>query len=619
MLKYIGETRLGYLWSKLKTVFATKDELSAKPTARIYYGTCSTTANTYAKSATVETFPLDANNKPLAGTCVGIKYSVTNTYKTEGHTYTLNVNNTGDYPMYYNNAELATSTSANTLVAGYKNRYAFYMFNGTQWVWLSASYDTNSTYSAMTQTEIDDGTGTTGRTMTPARLRDNFYTEGEVDTLLGAKANTADLADVATSGSYNDLENTPTIPTKVSDLNNDSGFISSYTETDPVFSASAAAGITSSDITNWNGKTSNTGTITSVKMNGSTISSSGEADLGTVITSHQDISGKANASEMSVSTSGDQTTITLKSGTSATVINSHQSLTNYVQKSNTAGLLKNDGTVDTSTYLTSAPVTSVNNQTGAVSLTIPSASTATPQMDGTGAAGSASTYAKGDHVHPTDTTREARVTTVNHGTSDTTFALTPNVLHKWGTINSLTLTLGTGSSTYVDEYWFKFTAGSSFTALTMPSGVSWAAEPDIESGKEYEVMIVDGTATYITAGIDVNWATKTWVQNNYTGKTSIVQESGSTLTAAMNTIYTYSLSVTTLDVTLPSISDTTIADSIIIFLTTGTSPSITFSSADSTTILYYDEYELKDDTMYEINALYQGSAWVIGACKIATT
>lgn len=70
--------------------------------------------------------------------------------------------------------------------------------------------------------------------------------------------------------------------------------LQSFTETDPVFSASAAAGIDSDDITNWNGKTSNIGTITSVKMNGNTVSSSGEADLGTVITSHQDISGKAD-------------------------------------------------------------------------------------------------------------------------------------------------------------------------------------------------------------------------------------------------------------------------------------------------------------------------------------
>lgn len=44
------------------------------------------------------------------------------------------------------------------------------------------------------------------------------------------------------------------------------------------------------------------GTITSVKMNGSTISSSGEADLGTVITSHQDISMKQNITDNSLQT-----------------------------------------------------------------------------------------------------------------------------------------------------------------------------------------------------------------------------------------------------------------------------------------------------------------------------
>lgn len=50
------------------------------------------------------------------------------------------------------------------------------------------------------------------------------------------------------------LPDTTTIPTKVSDLTNDSGYITSYTETDPIFSASAAAGISSTDISNWNAK-----------------------------------------------------------------------------------------------------------------------------------------------------------------------------------------------------------------------------------------------------------------------------------------------------------------------------------------------------------------------------
>ena len=152
--------------------------------SKAYLGTCATAASTYAKEALVETFPLDSNNKPLVGTLVGVKYSNTNTYKTAGHTYTLNVNSTGAYPMYYNNAELATSTSANTLVAGYKNRYVFYVFNGTQWVFVSASYDSNSTYSAMSQAEVTAGTGTTGRTLTPTILRTNFYTKAEIDALL---------------------------------------------------------------------------------------------------------------------------------------------------------------------------------------------------------------------------------------------------------------------------------------------------------------------------------------------------------------------------------------------------------------------------------------------------
>ena len=55
--------------------------------------------------------------------------------------------------------------------------------------------------------------------------------------------------------------------------------LQSYTETDPVFKASAAAGIKESDITNWNGKTSNTGTVTSVEtgigLTGGAITGSG--------------------------------------------------------------------------------------------------------------------------------------------------------------------------------------------------------------------------------------------------------------------------------------------------------------------------------------------------------
>ena len=74
-------------------------------------------------------------------------------------------------------------------------------------------------------------------------------------------------------------------------------FLESFTETDPIYSASAAAGITSTDITNWNSKTSNVGTITGINMNGASKGTSGVVDLGTVLTSHQSLSSYANAIE----------------------------------------------------------------------------------------------------------------------------------------------------------------------------------------------------------------------------------------------------------------------------------------------------------------------------------
>lgn len=51
------------------------------------------------------------------------------------------------------------------------------------------------------------------------------WSSEKIDDELELKADAADLATVATSGSYNDLTNKPTIPTKTSDLINDSGFI----------------------------------------------------------------------------------------------------------------------------------------------------------------------------------------------------------------------------------------------------------------------------------------------------------------------------------------------------------------------------------------------------------
>ena len=87
------------------------------------------------------------------------------------------------------------------------------------------------------------------------------------------------------------------IPTKVSDLTNDSGFITGYTETDPTV-PSHVKNITQANISSWNNKSNFSGnyndltnkpTIPVVPTNVSAFTN----DVG-YLTQHQDISGKAN-------------------------------------------------------------------------------------------------------------------------------------------------------------------------------------------------------------------------------------------------------------------------------------------------------------------------------------
>lgn len=53
----------------------------------------------------------------------------------------------------------------------------------------------------------------------------NIQNQSDLQAALNAKATTSSLAQVATTGSYDDLTDTPTIPTKTSELTNDSDFV----------------------------------------------------------------------------------------------------------------------------------------------------------------------------------------------------------------------------------------------------------------------------------------------------------------------------------------------------------------------------------------------------------
>ena len=113
----------------------------------VAYATCSTDAATAAKTAT-----LSGNTKWAlqAGSIVVVKFTNTNT----ANNPTLSVGGTTAKSIVYNTSVITTS-SLNR--AGYANRYITYMFDGTNYVFIGWSIDSDTTYS---EASLGQGYGT---------------------------------------------------------------------------------------------------------------------------------------------------------------------------------------------------------------------------------------------------------------------------------------------------------------------------------------------------------------------------------------------------------------------------------------------------------------------------
>ena len=88
------------------------------------------------------------------------------------------------------------------------------------------------------------------------------------------------------------------------------------------------------------------------------------------------------------------------------------------------------------------------------------------------------------------------------------------------------------------------------------------------------------------------------------------------LTCDAGKYYRIDVAVDTLDVTLPAMTDLTTVRTVVIYLTAGTTPAVTISAADSKDVYYQDGFEIASGESYEINALFNGSAWIVAAVKI---
>jgi len=235
------------------------------------------------------------------------------------HTVTLSFDG-----FKFDNKQIATTDQIPTKTSDLTNDSGF-ITSYTETDPTVPSWAKQSTKPTYTATEVGALPDTTVIPAAPGTLNTTATTAQSTSSSEALSGNIT-LHKVAKTGTYSDLIGKPTIPSEVTEstvsgwgftkntgtyskpsggipptdlssavqtsLGKADTALQSYTETDPVFSASAAAGISSTDISNWNSKTSNVGTITGITMNGASKGTSGVVDLGTVITAHQSLSGK---------------------------------------------------------------------------------------------------------------------------------------------------------------------------------------------------------------------------------------------------------------------------------------------------------------------------------------
>lgn len=102
----------------------------------IAYGACSTAAATAAKVVTVSG---NTNWKLAAGSTISVFFTETNTASNP----TLNVNGTGAKNIYYGASQITTSSLG---YAGTASRLMTFVYDGTQYRFVSWGYDSNTTY-----------------------------------------------------------------------------------------------------------------------------------------------------------------------------------------------------------------------------------------------------------------------------------------------------------------------------------------------------------------------------------------------------------------------------------------------------------------------------------------
>ena len=267
--------------------------------AKVYYGTCTTAASTQAKVVTCSDFVLET------GAVITVKFTNAQTYN---GTATLNVNSTGAKDI------CRVGTTTTTRYYWSAGEVVDFVYDGTNYVMEGKGLAT-TTYYGVTKLSSSTSSTSTSLAATPSAVKsaydlanskqdalvsgtniktingESILGEGNITISSGGTVASTDVrvngtsitsngvANLITESAYNSSTNKIAtkndIPTNNNQLTNGAGYITGISKSD----VTTALGYTPYNSTNPNGYTSNTGTITGVSANGTSVATSGVADI----------------------------------------------------------------------------------------------------------------------------------------------------------------------------------------------------------------------------------------------------------------------------------------------------------------------------------------------------
>lgn len=190
-MAYLDNTGVAYLWGKIKS-YVTGQVPTSVGDLDPLYGTCTTAAKTAAKTVTIS-----GVTELTTGLTIHVRFTNANGVADP----TLQVNSLTAKAIKRYGTTAPSTSAASSWNAG---AVVSLTYDGTYWMLNDWN---NTTYSAMTEAEMQTGTATTARNITAARLKAAVEHHAPVTSVNGS------------TGAV-----TVTVPTAVSDLTNDSGY-----------------------------------------------------------------------------------------------------------------------------------------------------------------------------------------------------------------------------------------------------------------------------------------------------------------------------------------------------------------------------------------------------------